>query len=114
MISNTFATNTIRLAKVSHIWPEGQKMEVMFLDTGDYGRDVQVISPYAGTDFGFTGGIPSPEQEGHEENKKTDPDKRDIIAVIATVQGRHICLGFLFPQITHMAFTKEQDKNRLI
>lgn len=114
MISNTFAANTIRLAKVTYVHPEGQKLEVMFLDTGDYGRDVQVMSPYAGTDFGFTSGIPSPEQEGHEPNKKTDPNERHIIAVVATLQGRHICLGFLFPQVTHMAFTREQDKNRLI
>ena len=114
MISNTFAANTIRLAKVTYVHPEGQKLEVMFLDTGDYGRDVQVMSPYAGTDFGFTSGIPSPEQEGHEPNKKTDPNERHIIAVVATLQGRHICLGFLFPQVTHMAFTKDQDKNRLI
>lgn len=114
MISNTFAANTIRLAKVTYVHPEGQKLEVMFLDTGDYGRDVQVMSPYAGTDFGFTSGIPSPEQEGHEPNKKTDPNERHIIAVVATLQGRHICLGFLFPQVTHMAFTKDQDKNRMI
>lgn len=114
MISNTFAANTIRLAKVTYVHPEGQKLEVMFLDTGDYGRDVQVMSPYAGTDFGFTSGIPSPEQEGHEPNKKTDPNERHIIAVVATLQGRHICLGFLFPQVTHMAFTKAADKNRLL
>lgn len=114
MIHSTFAANTIRLAKVTYVHPEGQKLEVMFLDTGDYGRDVQVMSPYAGTDFGFTSGIPAPEEEGHDPNKETDPDKRHIIAVIATVQGRHICLGFLFPQITHMAFTKDQDKNRLL
>lgn len=114
MIHSTFAANTIRLAKVTYVHPEGQKLEVMFLDTGDYGRDVQVMSPYAGTDFGFTSGIPAPEEEGHEPNKETDPDKRHIIAVIATVQGRHICLGFLFPQITHMAFTKDRDKNRMI
>ena len=62
MLHNLFSANTIRLAKVTKVWPEGQKFEVMFLDTGDYGRDVQVMSPYAGTDFGFTGGIPAPEK----------------------------------------------------
>lgn len=114
MISNLFSANTLRLAKVTYVHPEGQKMEVMFLDNGDYGRDVQVMSPYAGTDFGFTGGIPSPEAEGLDANKTTDPDKRSIVAVIASLQGTHICLGFLFPQITHMAFTKKSDKNRMI
>lgn len=114
MIGNNLSANTIRLAKVTHVWPEGQKFEVMFLDNGDYGRDVQVMSPYAGTDFGFTGGIPAPEEEGHDPNRPIDPDKRHIIAVVATVQGRHICLGYLYPQVTHMAFTREQDMNRLI
>lgn len=114
MISNLFSANTLRLAKVTYVHPEGQKLEVMFLDNGDFGRDVQVMSPYAGTDFGFTGGIPSPETEGLDANKTTDPNKRSIIAVIASLQGTHICLGFLFPQITHMAFTKKNDKNRMI
>lgn len=114
MISGTQATNTIRLAKVTACHPEGQKLEVMFLDTGDYGRDVQVMSPYAGTDFGFTSGIPSPEAEGHAPNKSTNPGQRHLIAVVATLQGRHVCLGFLFPQVTHMAFRKGQDKNRMI
>lgn len=115
MIGNSFAANTIRLARVTHVHPEGQKMEVIFLDTGDYGRDVQVMTPYGGTDFGFTGGIPSPGEEGHEVNmEENDPGKRHIIAVVATLQGIHICLGYLYPQITHMAFTKSGHKNRLV
>lgn len=114
MINNTLTTNTIRLAKVTACHPEGQKLEVMFLDSGDYGRDVQVMSPYAGTDFGFTSGIPSPEVEGHEPNKMTNPGQRHLIAVVATINGRHVCLGFLFPQVTHMAFKKGEDKNRMI
>lgn len=114
MIHGLLSANTIRLAKVTKVWPEGQKFEAMFLDNGDYARDVQVMSPYAGTDFGFTSGIPKPENEGHEPNRKTDPNERHVIAVIATIQARHICLGFLFPQVTHMAFTRDQDMNRLI
>lgn len=114
MIHGLLSANTIRLAKVTKVWPEGQKFEAMFLDNGDYARDVQVMSPYAGTDFGFTSGIPKPENEGHEPNRKTDPNERHIIAVIATIQGRHICLGYLFPQVTHMAFTRDQDMNRRI
>lgn len=104
----------LRIAKVAHVHPEGQKLEVIFLDTGDIGRHVQVVSPYAGTDFGFTGGIPAPEQEGYEENIKTDPNRRDIFALIGTIRGRHYVLGFVYPQITHMAFTKGADPARLI
>lgn len=115
MIANPFAANTIRLARVTHVHPEGQKMEVIFLDTGDYGRDVQLMTPYGGTDFGFTSGVPSPEEEGHDANtEEWDPGKRHINAVVATIQGVHVCLGYLYPQCTHMAFTKGQDKNRLI
>lgn len=113
MISDILATNVFRLAKVTFVHPEGQKCEVIFLDNGDFGRDVQVLSPYAGTDFGFTTGIPAPEQEGHEENVRTDPDKRDIIAAVALIKGRYYIIGYVFPQITHMAFTKD-DPGRLI
>ena len=115
MVVNPYASSVVRLARVTGTSPEGQKLEVIFLDTGDYGRDVQVVSPYAGTDFGFTGGIPSPEVEGHDENMgENDPDKRHILAVVACVQGLNLCLGFLYPQVTQMAFTKDEDKNRLI
>lgn len=114
MIQEKLSINTIRLAKVTYVHPEGQKMEVIFLDNGDYGRDVQLMTPYGGTDFGFTSGLPQPEEEGHEENKITDPDRRDIIAVVAMAQGCYIALGFLYPQITHMAFNKATDKNRLV
>ena len=90
-------------------------MEVIFLDTGDFGRDVQLMTPYGGTDFGLTTGVPEPEQEGHDFNtEQWDPNKRHINAVVATCGSIHICLGFLYPQCTHMAFTKGQDKNRLI
>jgi hypothetical protein len=114
MKHDLYSANSIRLARVTHVHPEGQKMEVIFLDTGDYGRDVQLMSPYAGSDFGFTTGIPMPEKEGHAENLHDDPDRRHIIALVANLQGMHIALGFIFPQITEMAFTKAGDKNRMI
>lgn len=115
MLSSPLAASTIRLARVTAVHPEGQKMEVIFLDTGDYGRDVQLMTPYGGTDFGLTTGVPEPEQEGHDFNtEQWDPNKRHINAVVATCGSIHICLGFLYPQCTHMAFTKGQDKNRLI
>jgi len=115
MLTAPLASSTIRIARVTAVHPEGQKMEVIFLDSGDYGRDVQLMTPYGGTDFGFTSGLPSPDEEGHEYNmQQWDPNKRHINAVVATCGAVHICLGFLYPQCTHMAFTKGQDKNRLI
>ncbi len=115
MIVNPHAASVVRLARVTGVNPEGQKLEVIFLDTGDYGRDVQVLSPYAGTDFGFTSGIPAPEEEGHDPNMEpNEPGKRHIIAAVASVQGVHLCLGFMFPQITQMAFPKSTHPNRLI
>lgn len=115
MLSSPLAASTIRIARVTAVHPEGQKMEVIFLDTGDYGRDVQLMTPYGGTDFGMTTGLPAPEEEGHDFNtEQWDPGKRHINAVVATCGSVHICLGYLYPQCTHMAFTKDQDKNRLI
>lgn len=116
MISNPFAANTLRMARVTYVYPEGQKMDVIFLDTGDYGRDVQLMTPYGGTDFGLTTGVPAPDEEGHDYNTEDwDPNKRHINAVVATIQGMHVCLGFLYPQCTHMAFKKDDvGKNRLI
>jgi hypothetical protein len=73
------------------------------------------MTPYGGTDFGLTTGVPAPDEEGHDSNMEPwDPNKRHINCVVATCGGIHICLGFLYPQCTHMAFTRGQDKNRLI
>ena len=109
-----FSTATIRLARVTYAHPEAQRFEAIFLDTGDYVRDVQVMTPYGGTDFGYTTGIPFPDEEGHDPNMtENDPDVRHIVAVVACLQGMNICLGYLYPQITQMAFTRA-DKNRLI
>ena len=115
MLTAPLASSAIRIARVTAVHPEAQKMEVIFLDTGDYGRDVQLMTPYGGTDFGLTTGIPMPDEEGHDFNmEQWDPGKRHINAVVATCGSIHICLGYLYPQVTHMAFTKDRDKNRLI
>ncbi|WP_295455826.1 hypothetical protein [uncultured Thiodictyon sp.] len=114
MISETFAANSVRLARVTHVYPEGQTMDVCFLDTGDFGRHVQLMTPYGGSDFGFTSGVPSPAAEGHDENMHNDPDKRTVTVVVANMQGKHIALGFMYPQVTQMAFSKDRDKNRMI
>lgn len=115
MITEPLATNTLRMARVTYVHPEGQKLEVIFLDTGDMGRDVQVMTPYGGTDFGFTSGIPQPGEEGHKPAvEQWDPKKRHINCVVATMNGMHVCLGFVYPQVTHMAFTRDRDMNRLV
>lgn len=114
MISSNQSTSSLRLARVTHVHPEGQSMNVIFLDNGDIGRDIQVSSPMAGTDFGFTSGIPSPDQEGQDENMHDDPDKRAINCVVASVGGMNVCLGFLYPQVTQMAFKKDDNKDRMI
>ncbi len=114
MNTSHFSTATIRLARVTYAHPGAQKFEAIFLDTGDYVRDVQVMTPYGGTDFGYTTGVPFPDEEGHDPNMtENDADVRHIVAVIACLQGMNICLGYLYPQITQMAFTRS-DKNRLI
>lgn len=114
MINNNLSANSLRLGTVTHVYPEGQKFDVIYLDNGETGREIKMVTPYGGTDFGFTGGIPVPDEEGIDANKKIDPDKRNIIAVVAMIMGRPFCLGLVFPEISQMAFTKENDHNRMI
>lgn len=113
MIQKSGTFNTIRLAKVCYVYPEGHQFDGLFLDTGEYCRCVQMMSSYAGTDFGFASGIPAPETEGYDENRETDPDRRNVIAVVASIATGYIGLGFMFPQVNQLAFTKA-DKNRMI
>lgn len=114
MIHNAGTFNAARLVKVCYVYPQGHQFDGVFLDTGEYARCIQMASPYAGTDFGFTSGIPSPEREGYDENKDTRPDKRSVIAVVIPIATGYIGLGFLFPQVNHLAFDKNNHKDRLI
>lgn len=114
MIIQAPTLNAIRVARVCHVHPEGHTFDGIFCDTGDYCRNVQVLSPMAGTDFGFSSGIPAPEEEGWDENREINPDRRDVLAVVTTCSAGLLCLGFLYPQVNHLAFTKAADKNRLI
>lgn len=113
MLEKLFAEHTTRLARVTRVWPEGRKIDCIYLDTGDYGRGVLVASPYAGSDFGLAG-IPSPEEEGDDENMSNDPDRRTIVAVVQCLHGMSIATGFVFPHESEMTFDKEEHKNRLI
>lgn len=114
MISQTPTLSAIRVVRVCHVHPEGHAFDGIFCDSGDYARNVQVLSPMAGTDFGFASGIPSPEQEGWDKNREINPGRRDVLAVVATCSAGLLCLGYLYPQVNQLAFTKAADKNRLI
>lgn len=114
MIIQPPTLNAIRVARVCHVHPESHSFDGIFCDTGDYCRNVQVLSPMAGTDFGFSSGIPAPEEEGWDENREINPDRRDLLAVVTTCSAGLLCLGFLYPQVNHLAFTKSGDKNRMI
>lgn len=105
------ATTVLRLARVTYVHPESHMMDVIYLDTGDFGRNVQLMSPMAGSDFG-TSGMAFPDEEGHEPNMRNEG--RVITAVVASINGINVCLGFLFPQVSQMAFPKEGHKNRMV
>lgn len=104
------ATNTLRLARVTHVSPETNSFGCIYLDTGDYGRGVQLSSPYAGSDFGVSG-MPALDVEGYDENMTDDPNVRAVVAVIAQIQGMPIALGFLYPKVSEMAMV---EKGRLV
>lgn len=114
MILQPGTLNAIRVARVCHVHPEGHAFDGVFCDSGDYCRNVQVMTHMAGTDFGFSSGIPAPEKEGWDENRELDPDKRDVLAVVTTCSTGLLCLGFLYPQVNHMSFPKDGHKNRMI
>ena len=115
MITNNHSFQSLRLVKVAYVYPSSQQFDGIAMDTGEVIRCIQVATQYGGTDFGFTSGIPQQEVTGYRENMDTQPDRRDILAIVAFISQVHICIGFLYPQITQMAFPNtEAHRDRMI
>lgn len=105
----------IVLGKVVDVHPEHNSVDIRVLS--DRRRLIGV--PVVGSgNTGTTGVIDLPVPDlttGRDEDSKWvsgNTDKRDIMAVVAFVEGAPVCLGFCFPPITEMTFEGDEAKER--
>lgn len=96
-----YASNSLRMARVIDSHPYAHAVDIQYLDDNSRLNGVQVISTAAASDSGFSQ-LPSP-------TKKDTPDRphREILCVVASVNSTPVVMGFLFPQVSSMAFDKE-------
>jgi hypothetical protein len=103
--------DSLRLAKVAAAHPEANAVDLVFLDDGSQIPMVQVMSGFAGTNFGLAGlAEPSLPPSGDKWDLAESKD-RDIMAIVGFLKRMPVVLGFLFPQIGQMTFP---DVNRRI
>lgn len=91
-------------------YPEGQSVDVLMLD-GTRLANVQVMVP-TGSDS--SGVVDLPDIGGPVDDSRwlvSAPLERHVRAVIASLRGIPVCIGFLLPQVTQMTF---KEKNRRV
>lgn len=102
---------SLRYARVVGIHPEANSVDLLFLDNGARAPLVQVMSPFASTNTGLADlAEPSLANPSDKYSPKESKD-RDIYALVGTVGGTPVVIGFLFPQVCQMLF---EDINRRI
>lgn len=101
--------DSLRLAKVAAVHPEGHSVDLVFLDDGSRIPSVQVMSPGASTNTGVND-LPTPSlpPSGDKWDLLESKD-RDLVAVVAFMKRLPIVLGFLYPQVSQMLFA-ERDR----
>lgn len=97
----------LEMAQVVDVHPESNSVDVVMMRTGRRIPGCQVLSPSAGSTFGFSG-LTMPEIVG-EKYEAIRSGKQDIYALVAIIGFEPIVLGFMYPQVSQMLF-EERDK----
>lgn len=95
----------MHFARVVNWNPESNSVDVVLMQDNRRFSGVQILSKKAGGDFGHYGlGVPT--ETGYDAKTTR---KRDVFCVVAFVGANPVVMGFLFPQVTQMLFSKEAD-----
>lgn len=99
----------LRLAQVVAVRPASRTVDLVMLDDGSRVADAQVASGMVASDSGFWAvpSVPKPSREAAAGGRQP-PGHRTLLAVVVSVFGRPIVLGFLQP-LGGTANTAEQD-----
>lgn len=102
---------TFELGIVVASYPQGQSVDVLLASDGSRLSNVQVMVPTGSSDSGTVDLPDIGAPVGEDRWIITGPVDRYVRAVIGTISGVPVCMGFLLPQITQMTF---DQKNRHI
>lgn len=96
----------LRLGKVVTAHPEDHSVDLLMLDTADRLPGVQVLSGFAGTDFGCAMMAEPDKVSPDDVWSPRDTKTRDILAVVGQIGPSFVVLGFLFPQVAQALFQR--------
>lgn len=95
----------LHFARVVNWNSESNSVDVVLMQDNRRFSGVQILSKKAGGDFGHYGlGVPT--ETGYDAKTTR---KRDVFCVVAFVGTNPVVMGFLFPQVTQMLFSKDAD-----
>lgn len=116
MIPNQFQGNIARIGKVVDTHPEGNCVDLVMLDNRAVLKAIQVATPHAWTDGGTVCMPQVTKRDGDNENSPTVTltGKRDMLAVVLFTNIYPVVIAFLQPQVSQMAFDKDNHPNLMI
>jgi hypothetical protein len=97
---------TLRLAQVVQVYPGLRAVDLVFLDTGAVAARVKVASLNAFSDGG-SWSLPSVEMSGIDEAGGVPASGRSMTALVGTVHGKPIVVGFMASEGHQMAFAED-------
>lgn len=107
-VGEQVAGNSLRFAKIIKTHAPSHSVDVVYADDGTRACGVQVMTPRASTNSGVVD-LPEPSTPDDDEwspkptNPYGDNDKRDMLAVVAMVGVTPVVIGYVFPQVNHLA-----------
>ena len=107
-VGEQVAGNSLRFAKIIKTHAPSHSVDVVYADDGTRACGVQVMTSRASTNSGVVD-LPEPSTPDDDEwspkptNPYGDNDKRDMLAVVAMVGVTPVVIGYVFPQVNHLA-----------
>lgn len=101
---------TLRLARVASVNPKDHSADLVMVDDGSRQAAVQLMCESASTNTGSFDLTTPSSLKGGDKWSLTERTDRDMLAVVGTLGGRLVVLGFLPPQTSEMLFAEANFK----
>ena len=103
--------NNLRFAQVVAIRPQSRTVEIVYIEDGWRENNVPILCDYSSSDTGAWSqhNVPRPPTEDAAGGINPDPNTRTTFALIATVSGRSVVMGFIPPPLAQIMFTPDQQ-----
>lgn len=107
---------SLRFAQVVAVRPQSRTVELCYSDDGWREADVPVLCDYVSTDTGAWSqhNVARPPTELLAGGVNPTKDKRTVFALVATVEGRSVVVGFIPEPLSQIMFIEQQQDRDMV